>query len=97
MLPDDRISFVGINGEPSYYSLSTDPNTILQPQKDLVLSKREKEIVKLLSEGLASKQISDILHISSHTVDTHRRNLLKKTGAKNTLELVVICLKKGLL
>ncbi len=97
LLPDDRISFIGINGEPSYYSLSTDPKTILQPQKDLELSKREQEIVKLLSEGLASKQIADALRISTHTVDTHRRNLLKKTGAKNTLELAVTCLKKGLI
>lgn len=96
LLPDDRISFIGINGEPSYYSLSTDPENILQPQKDLLLSKREQEIVRLLAEGLASKQIADELKISTHTVDTHRRNLLKKTGAKNTLELTVVCLKKGL-
>ncbi len=97
LLPDDRISFIGINGEPSYYSLSTDPRTILQPQKDLELSIREREVVRLMAEGLASKQIADTLDISTHTVDTHRRNLLRKTGTKNTLELTVLCLKKGLI
>ena len=97
LMPDNRISFIGINGEPSYYSLSTDPNNILQPEKDLSLSVREREIVRGLAEGHGSKQIADILHISTHTVDTHRRNLLKKTGTKNTLELAVVCLKKGLL
>lgn len=97
LLPDNRISFIGINGEPSYYSLSTDPKTILEPQKELTLSDREKDIVRLLAEGLGSKQIADALHISTHTVDTHRRNLLKKTGTKNTLELAVVCLKQGLI
>ena len=62
-----------------------------------LLSIRELEIVKLLADGLASKQIAHMLAISIHTVDTHRRNLLKKTGTKNTLELTVMCVKKGLI
>jgi DNA-binding CsgD family transcriptional regulator len=96
LLPDDRISFIGIGGEPSYYSLSTDPEKILEPEAAWFLSLREREIVKLMGEGMSSKQISDYLSISTHTVDTHRRNLLKKTGTKNTLELTVACVKKGL-
>jgi DNA-binding CsgD family transcriptional regulator len=51
----------------------------------------------LLAAGLSSKQIGGQLFISPHTVDTHRRNLLKKMGVQNTLELVAICLKKGLI
>ncbi len=97
LLPDDRISFIGINGEPSFYALSTDPATFMQPKPDIDLSPREKEIVQLLAKGLSSKQIADQLFLSSHTVDTHRRNLLKKTGAKNTLELAVECLKRSLI
>lgn len=96
ILPDHRISFIGLAGEPSYYSLSTDPATILQPEKSLTLSARERDIVRLLAEGFASKQIGDQLCISTHTVDTHRRNLLKKTGTRNTLELAVACVKRGL-
>ncbi len=97
LLPDDRISFIGINGEPSFYALSTDPATFMQPQPDIELSPREREIVQLLAKGLSSKQIANQLFLSSHTVDTHRRNLLKKTGAKNTLELAVECLKRSLI
>ena len=96
-LPDNKISFIGIGGEPSYYALSTDPVSILQPEPIFEISARELEVLRLLSEGLSSKQAADMLHISTHTVDTHRRNLLKRTGAKNLLELAVKCLKQGLI
>lgn len=95
--PDDRISFIGINGEPSYYALSTDPNNLLKAEAPIEISAREREIVQLLAEGLSSKQIAGQLFLSLHTVDTHRRNMLKKTGAKNTLELTAICLRRGLI
>jgi len=95
--PDDRISFIGINGEPSFYGLTTHPNNFLQSEAEFKISIRERELIKLLADGLSSKQIADILSLSQHTVDTHRRNLLKKTGTKNTLELTVVCLKKGMI
>ena len=97
MLPNTRISFIGIKGRPSFFSLSTDPNTLLQPEDLWNVSSRELEIIKFLSEGYSSKQIAEYLSISAHTVDTHRRNLLQKTGTKNTMELAVACIKKGLL
>ena len=59
----------------------------VQP-KLLSLSDREREILQLLSQGLSSREISKKLFISSHTVDTHRRNMIKKTGVRNTVELV---------
>jgi DNA-binding CsgD family transcriptional regulator len=96
-LPDNRISFIGINGEPSYYALSTNPANLLQREIGFEISPREREVILLLSEGLSSKQIGIILYISVHTVETHRRNLLRKTGVKNTLELAVFCLKRGLI
>lgn len=49
-----------------------------------IFSKRELEISELLSQNLSSKEIAQQLNISNHTVDTHRRNILKKTGLKNT-------------
>lgn len=94
---DDRISFIGINGEPSFLSLNTSPDPTAETLAQLDLSNREKEVIKLLADGLSSKQIADKLFISPHTVDTHRRNLLKKTGAKNTLELTAMCLKLNLI
>jgi len=52
------------------------------------LSKREKEILDLLLQGKSSREIAEQLFISKTTVDTHRRNILEKTGAKSTLELL---------
>jgi DNA-binding CsgD family transcriptional regulator len=94
---ENQISFIGIKGEPSFYALSTEPNTFLKRLKDLEVSAREIEIVKLLAEGLSSKQIASQLYLSTHTVDTHRRNMLKKTGTRNTLELAVLCLRRGII
>jgi DNA-binding NarL/FixJ family response regulator len=52
-----------------------------------VLSKREKEIALLISEGLTSAQISEKLFLSLLTVNTHRRNLLNKLNLNNTAQL----------
>lgn len=52
------------------------------------LTFREKDILKLLVEGKTSAQISDGLHISTYTVDTHRKNIMKKTGSHNIAELI---------
>lgn len=60
-------------------------------------SKREVEIIKLLGEGFTSKEIADQLCISSHTVDTHRRNMLKKAGVKDTGRLVMFGRDNGLM
>jgi PAS domain S-box-containing protein len=57
------------------------------PNIDL-LTKREKEILKLIASGLSSKQISEELFISINTVETHRRHLLSKLQVKNSMELV---------
>ncbi|GAB4299567.1 MAG: hypothetical protein Kow0098_26200 [Ignavibacteriaceae bacterium] len=51
------------------------------------LTDREIEIIELLLQGNSSQQIAEKLFISKHTVDTHRRNILEKTGAQNTTEL----------
>ncbi|MBK8502009.1 MAG: helix-turn-helix transcriptional regulator [Saprospiraceae bacterium] len=52
------------------------------------LTKRENQVLELLIKGLNSEEIGQILHISKNTIDTHRRNMLQKTGVKNTAELV---------
>jgi DNA-binding CsgD family transcriptional regulator len=53
------------------------------------VTKREKEIIALLSQGKASKQISDVLGITKNTVDNHRQRLLKKFDVTSSAELVV--------
>ena len=68
------------------------------PQKaELDLTKRELEILKLVKQGYLSKEISDKLSISVHTVNTHRQRFLEKLGANNSFEAVIFASKYGLL
>lgn len=62
---------------------------------EMNLSKREKEIIQLLCEGKSSREVAVSLFLSYHTVRTHRKNILKKTGQKNTAALVQYALNKG--
>jgi DNA-binding NarL/FixJ family response regulator len=57
-------------------------------EPEVKLTSREIEITKLISEGLTSQEIADKLFISPRTVETHRANLMKKVGVKNSIELV---------
>jgi DNA-binding NarL/FixJ family response regulator len=52
------------------------------------VTKREIEIIKLIAEGLTSQEMANKLFISPRTVETHRSNLMKKMGVKNSIELV---------
>jgi DNA-binding NarL/FixJ family response regulator len=52
------------------------------------LSKKEAEILKLISEGLTTKEIAERLFVSTRTVETHRANMMKKLSVKNTAELI---------
>lgn len=63
----------------------------------LELSRREVEILKLVKDGYLSKEISNKLSISVHTVNTHRQRLLKKLSANNSLEAVAFASKYGFL
>jgi len=60
-------------------------------------SNRELDIIKQLKSGLKSKEIADKLHISKHTVDTHRRKILAKSNCKNTVDLLNFCNQNGLM
>lgn len=60
------------------------------------LTRREKEITKLIVEGKTSQEIADILYISPRTVEAHRANLMQKLGLKNTAALVRYAVANGL-
>ena len=60
------------------------------------LTKREKEIMKLLSEGKTSNEIAAQLFLSAYTVDTHRKNLLTKFEVNNTALLITMAAKYGI-
>ena len=62
-----------------------------------LLSTQEKKILVLLAKGKQSKEISDMLFVSSHTIDTHRRNLLKKTHCIDSTALITFAKMTGLI
>lgn len=60
------------------------------------LTMRETEIIKLIAEGKVSKQIAAQLHLSLHTVQTHRKNIMKKLQLHSALELHQYAIQHGL-
>jgi DNA-binding NarL/FixJ family response regulator len=64
--------------------------------ESVVLSERENEIIKLIAEGNTNPQIADQLFLSSHTVNTHRKNIMGKLGVKNTAGIVMYAVKTNL-
>ena len=63
--------------------------------EDVKLSPHETELLKLLSEGLTSDEISVVMKTSPHTIRSYRRNLLHKFQVKNVTQLMVVAMKGG--
>ncbi len=61
------------------------------------ISTREKEVLESLFKGASTKEIAEELFISHHTVESHRKNLINKFDAKNSIHLIYLALKKGFL
>ncbi len=59
------------------------------------LHEREKHIIKLIFEEYSSAEIAETLRLSEHTVNTYRKSLLTKTGAKNVVGLIKYAFKSG--
>ncbi|GGT87103.1 response regulator [Streptomyces violascens] len=68
-----------------------------RPLPDRAITEREEEILKLVAEGYSSKDIGDLLVISSKTVERHRANLLQKLGLRDRLELTRYAIRTGLI
>lgn len=64
---------------------------------ELHFSKREVQIIKLIALGYKSEEIAESLFISLHTVQSHRKNIIRKSGVKTSSELVSLCVKEGLI
>ena len=65
--------------------------------KDYNITKREKEILRLLAEGLNATEIASKLFLSAHTVISHRRQLLKKSGTRNSAGLTKFAIENNLI
>jgi DNA-binding NarL/FixJ family response regulator len=61
-----------------------------------LLSPREREVLQLLAEGKTSAQISETLHVSIKTVETHRQNLMLKLKVRSVAELTKYAIREGL-
>ncbi len=61
-----------------------------------LLTEREKDVVRLVAEGLSSREIAMRLSLSAKTVDTHRANILEKIGAHSTAELIKFAIREGI-
>lgn len=62
-----------------------------------IITDREKAVLHLLAEGKESKEIGEMLYISHHTVDNHRRSMIAKIGVKDTTGLIQICRMAGII
>ncbi|MGM0408304.1 MAG: LuxR C-terminal-related transcriptional regulator [Bacteroidota bacterium] len=97
MQVDHKISFIS-SSRPSFYSLETDDD--FQPLKNNckeLFTLREMEIIKKMAEGKDFNTIASEFYISPHTVKTHKRNILRKSGCKNITELVAKCVREGVI
>ncbi len=62
-----------------------------------VLTEREKQVVRLVADGLSSREIAEQLCLSVKTVDTHRANILEKIGAHSSAELIKYAIREGII
>ena len=61
------------------------------------LTEREKEVLQMMCDGMSSKLIAEKMCVSENTVEYHRKQILRRIGAKNNVQAVSIALKEGLL
>lgn len=80
-----------------YLSAETEEMLRDKSKNELVITRREREILKLLSEGFTNAEIAEKLFISPLTADSHRKNLITKLNARNTPSLIKLAMEKGLI
>jgi DNA-binding NarL/FixJ family response regulator len=80
-------------------------NAVLQEKSTVVseyscqgmnISEREMEIITLIAEGYSNKEVADKLFLSTHTITTHRKNIMNKLGVNNTAGLVLFAVRENL-
>ena len=62
-----------------------------------LLTEREREILQLIAEGKTSREIAELLNLSTSTVDTHRGHIMEKLDLHNPYEVVLYAVRKGLI
>jgi DNA-binding CsgD family transcriptional regulator len=70
---------------------------VMKTINPIALTKREIQIIEQVAEGKNSRQIAERLHLSVNTVFTHRKNILRKTGAKNIMAVIILATRHRLI
>ena len=90
-------------GKVAYFLTNDQELVVAKPQLDRVscqglgITDRELDVIRLISEGLSNKLIADKLELSTHTVNTHRKNIMTKLDIPNTAGIVMFAVKNNLL
>ena len=109
LLPIETVYMIHINTDISWiknikhgfhYYLGNDLSYFRYPDEELLItgnifSDREFEIIKLVHDGFDSEQIAEKLFLSKHTVNTHRKNILEKTGKAHISDLIYYLQERG--
>ncbi len=66
-------------------------------EPEIILTKREKEVLKLIAEEFTTQEIADKLFLSKHTIESYRKNLISKLGVRNLAGLTRFAVEQGLL
>ncbi|HEX8024393.1 helix-turn-helix transcriptional regulator [Mucilaginibacter sp.] len=76
---------------------TAESNYFYPHEEDTLFTGQEKNILRWIADGLSSKQLADKLFVSEHTIITHRKNMLRKTNAKNVAELVAFSIRNRII
>jgi DNA-binding NarL/FixJ family response regulator len=80
-----------------YFSIEINSTKPAPVDETPTLTRREKEVLELISQGLTNKEIADKIFVSTYTIDTHRKNLLAKFEVANTAMLIKKASEHGIL
>ena len=83
-----------LSGELTHELIQTSQKGLLTPSSD-PLTLREREVLKLIAEGISNRKIAKLLCISVRTVEHHRANIMGKLNIKTTADLVKYAIRKG--
>lgn len=65
-------------------------------QNQSVFTPRESEVLNLLCQGLTTREIAQEIYLSTHTIESHKKNMIQKLGCRNLVQLIVYAVKNKL-
>lgn len=80
-----------------YFSKEILQQLLARNSTDKDLSEREKEVLRLVAKGKSTKEIANILHLSIHTINSHRKNIIRKLNINSPVEFVNYALDLNLI